>query len=70
MNNDKMDSLQQMAYAIWRWDMWTLGIGSYEDIEWAEHHFLLRPYQRLGRIKSGIIKWIIGKCRAGSRDEI
>lgn len=53
------DPIIELAFAAWRFDMWIAGYGTYEDIHWAVHWRLLRPFRKPGRIRGAIARRII-----------
>lgn len=58
-----MSAIEQAAYAIWRFEMWNSGIGSYEDIDWLVSMKILRPYRTPSRNRL----WLAKKALAAKR---
>lgn len=51
-----------LSYALWRFEMWAAGFGTYEQIEWAVRRRILTPFvgakdMRFTRLR----KWLIKK---------
>jgi hypothetical protein len=62
MNNQPCTEGQyQLAYSLWRWNMWIDGLGSYVSIEWAVEHHLLIPFHEPGLLRRKIARWVIRK---------
>lgn len=58
-----------LAYAMWRLDMWMRGYGSYRDIEWAQGVCLLSPFRIPRWPFSVIIKRLIMRFSPWRQDD-
>ncbi|HWR66087.1 MAG TPA: hypothetical protein VN364_08205 [Bellilinea sp.] len=58
----------QIAFALWRWQMWSEGYGSYTAIEWAVKWGVLQPF-RVPKRTARLRKWIIQKFGPSNREE-
>lgn len=62
---DKYDALYNYAYAMWRFQMWMSGYGSYAAINWAVRHRILTPLHVPSKT-AGLRKWLIQTfCKLG-----
>jgi hypothetical protein len=61
-----MNPLEDCFYSIWRMEMWLEGYGSYQEIDWAVEHHILKPFHKPG-MTSGIRKWILRKFGPNAR---
>ncbi|MBA4399847.1 MAG: hypothetical protein C0396_08285 [Anaerolinea sp.] len=58
----------QLAFALWRMQMWRKGFGSYTDIEWAVRWGVLQPFHTPKRTAC-LRKWIIRKFGPSSKEK-
>lgn len=60
--------MNEFAYMIWRFSIWTEGYGTYEDIDWAVKWHILRPLNH--PVKTARIRrWIIRRFGPSAREK-
>lgn len=53
------DPTYDLAFVLWRFQMWLEGYGTYEEIAWAVEHHILRPLHVPGKIWGSFARWMI-----------
>lgn len=54
-----MSDIEQVAFALWRFEMWSLGFGSYDSIHKLVRLRVLRPYKRPGIIRKAVARFLL-----------